>query len=120
MRPPGGSTRILCADPSAERLGRLTQRFRDEGFEVVCTRSAAACLVIAAEYRPRIIVLDVAFLKVDLEDIPEYISHISAATSVFLTVADPSDWIQRKPRYVEAVLKQDDLDALVSLAHRLT
>jgi DNA-binding response OmpR family regulator len=118
MLPPRDETRILCADSSAERLGRLMQRFRDEGFDVACTRSAADCLTAAAEFRPRVIVLDSEFLKVDLENIPEYINLVSAASSVFVTVGDLSEWSDKSPQHVDAVVKRDDLDSLVSLVHR--
>jgi len=114
-----GDDRILCADSSGERLGELTRRLRSEGFHVVCTRSAAECLAITAEFRPNIIVLDTEFLEVDLENIPEYISRIHAATSVFLTVEDPSVWRNKPPQYVDAVVKRGDLDSLVSLARRI-
>lgn len=111
--------RILCADSSGERLGDLTQRFRAEGFHIVCARSAAECLSITSEYRPNIIILDSEFLEVDLENIPEYISHIHAATSIFLTVEDPSEWHNNPPQYVDEVVKRGDLDSLISLARRV-
>ncbi len=74
---------------------------------------------MAAEYRPRIIVLDSDFLEVDQESIPEYISRISASTAVVLTVDEPERWRNRTPQYVEALLKRGDLDSIVSLVRQL-
>lgn len=114
-----GDASVVCADSSAERLGQLSQRLRREGLGVICTRSAAECLSMAAEYRPRIIVLDSDFLEVDQENIPEYISRISASTAVVLTVDEPEDWQNRAPQFIEAFLKRGDLDSIASLVLQL-
>jgi hypothetical protein len=120
MLPVRGDACILCADLSAERLGSLAMRLASEGWELVCTHSAAQCLAKAAERRPRVIVLDSEFFCVDLENIPEYISQISGASSVVLMVEDPLLWQQPTPKFVDAVIRRGDLDALVTFLRKIS
>ena len=91
----------------------MRERLVDEGFDVVCIHSAAECLSMTSEWHPVIVVLDSGFLRVDWENIPEYISRISPTTCIFLTVDDPGDWSQ-KPTHVHTIVKRGDLDALVA------
>lgn len=118
MLPLTGQVRIVCADPSGERLERLRLRLRSEGFNVICTRTAADCLSVAAELCPDVVVLDSDFLSIDSENIPEYITRISAGSRVLLTVDDPFQWKGTHLQYVAATIKRGDLDTLVDMIHR--
>jgi PleD family two-component response regulator len=119
MPPLCGKARILCADSSEERLGRIRERLAEEGFDVVCIRSAAECLSLTSEWHPAIVVLDAGFLRVDSENIPEYIGRISPTTHVFLAVDDPGGWSHKPPQHVHTIVKRGDPDAIVSRIRRL-
>lgn len=111
--------RIVCADASGERLGRIRQRLSAFASQVIYTRSAADCLSATAESRPDIIVLDSDLLFVDSENIPEYISRISARSRVLLTVHDPSQWMGKPLQHVDAIVRRDDLDTLLEMIRHL-
>jgi hypothetical protein len=105
---------VICADPVETRLGDLAVRLRVEGIKVIHAESAARCLVLAARYQPVAVVLDSDLLRVDHENMAEYVTRLSASTAVFLTVEDPSDWAGQI-EYVQAVVKRGAAEVIATL-----
>jgi DNA-binding response OmpR family regulator len=99
------------------RLSSLSKRLRDEGFLVFEAGSAAQCLSLSATYKPDAVVLECGFLRVDLENLAAYITHLSRETVVVLTVNRASDW-PRCPECVRAIAEHSDLDSILDVLRR--
>ena len=105
---------VICADPVEARLGKLAARLRVEGIRVIPADSAARCLALTAKHQPVAVVLDSDLLRVDQENMAEYVTRLSASTTVFLAVEDPSDSDGQTP-YVHAVVKRGAAEQIASL-----
>lgn len=108
---------VLCADPVPARLSSLSKRLRDEGFLVFEAGSAAQCLSLSATYKPNAVILESGFLRVDMENLAAYITHLSQGTVVLLTVERTSDW-PRCPDCVHAIAEHSDWDSIIDVLRR--
>jgi response regulator RpfG family c-di-GMP phosphodiesterase len=104
---------VVCADREQDRLARLANRLRREGFAVIQAESAAQCLGLTLKYRPTAVVLDADLLQVDEENMAEFVCRVSSSTVVLLTVDNPTGW--HSPPFVLAVAERGDVDEIVSL-----
>jgi DNA-binding response OmpR family regulator len=89
-----------------------------EGFGVMQAESASQCLALAAQHKPSAVVLDHDFLRVDQEDLSEFICQVSPGTVVFLTVDERSTGCTY-PTHVRAVAKRGDADLIAFLLHQI-
>jgi hypothetical protein len=105
---------LICADPVEARLGNLAARLRVEGIRVIPADSAAGCLALTAKHQPVAVVLDSDLLRVDQENMAEYVTRLCASTAVFLAVEYPSDSDGQVP-YVHAVVKRGAAEEIGSL-----
>ncbi len=109
---------ILIVDSSSEQMFRLLHKVTDAGWSVLLADSAAACITLAAQYKPTALLLDENLVTVDQWSIAELVNLVSAKSVVVLIAEEPNSW-QQLPTYVSVVVRRSDPVSIISVLREI-